>query len=53
MKTRARADYEYNGNDDRYWDNSSTRQQLEYEESDEEEGNEVGDEDNEISEANE
>ena len=24
MKTRARADYEYNGNDDRYWDNSST-----------------------------
>ena len=26
MKTRARADYEYNGNNDRYWDNSSTRQ---------------------------
>ena len=25
MKTRARADYEYNGNNDRYWDNSSTR----------------------------
>ena len=24
MKTRA--DYEYNGNNDRYWDNSSTRQ---------------------------
>ena len=26
QKTRARADYEYNGNNDRYWDNSSTRQ---------------------------
>ena len=42
MKTRARADFEYNRNDDEYLGNTH-----EYEDSDDEEGNEVGGEDEE------